>query len=61
MSTNTEILQVYNEDRKYPFYSLQGGMNRKCLTYKERWERWIWGHFAEALQRALENPVKRAT
>jgi len=53
MSTAQQIIRVYREDQRRPYYSLQGGTRPRRLSRAEQRKRWIWGHFQEALRRAL--------
>jgi hypothetical protein len=53
MITQSDIESVYRQDLRQPYYSIQGG---RSIEHKSRLEirrEWIWGHFAEALDKAL--------
>ena len=53
MSTAAQIAQVYREDQRHPYYSLQSGRRPERMTRRERRQRWVWGHFQNALRKAL--------
>jgi len=68
MSTDSEIREVYEEDLKRPFYTLQRGTTRKrkprrFIRYPDTIGRtvrlhgqtnpdWFWGHLRDALLKA---------
>ncbi len=50
-----EIRQVYEADRRHPYYSIQSGRKQSAETQAKRMaSRWLWGYFQEALRKALE-------
>jgi hypothetical protein len=56
-----DIREVYLADKRHPFYSLQGGKQNDSVKHdpiKEIRNKWIWGHFTDALKNALEHPIK---
>ena len=62
MSTDAEINQVYKQDARQPFYSLQCGHDRRAQSQTKNNQTvapWHWGHFPMALQCALAvQPLK---
>jgi len=60
MSTHSQIMQVYRQDQRRPFYSLNGGRDRSARKLNDfargqsyHGRRWTWGHFPAALEKAL--------
>jgi hypothetical protein len=53
--SNLDIPQVYREDQRHPYYSIQSGHRAGRITSRAQRARWFWGHFAAALRRALES------
>lgn len=60
MSSHQQIMSVYREDQRHPYYSLQSGRTRVWMDRQERRSQWIWGHFQRALEQALMHPVEKA-
>jgi hypothetical protein len=60
MISEEQVQQVYREDQRYPYYSLQGGRRARRLEREQRRRQWIWGHFRHELERALANPQSKA-
>ncbi len=58
-SSKSETRLAYEEDRRFPYYSIQDGRRNRAGRQDRRKSssRWIWGHFQEALRKALESRV----
>jgi hypothetical protein len=52
-----EVREVYLQDVSNPSYALQGGKRNGRLNKKQAREKWIWGHFSNALKYAVEHPI----